>query len=151
MMNKIKITAAVILFPLLLSLVAQGATWQHKKKRRGHVKKMETVSIGKWGGRHVGMDVTSDGAQLDFDCAHATITQPLTLDASGSFDVQGLYMAEHGGPTRMGEDQDGKPAHFKGRLAGTTMTLTVTIDGAANAIGSFTLELGKYPRITKCM
>jgi hypothetical protein len=144
-------TALVILFPLLLSLVAQGASGQSRKKRRGHVKKMETVSIGKWGGNHIGMDVTSGGAQLDFDCAHATITQPIQLDGNGNFDAPGLYAQEHGGPVRMGEDQDGKPARFKGRVTGKTLTLTITLDGSAESIGSYTLELGKFSRIRKCM
>jgi hypothetical protein len=150
-MSKIRIIAAVVILPLLISLIAEGATGQSKKKRRGHVKKVETVTIGTWGGRHVGMQVTGDGAQLDFDCAHATITQPLKLNSDGSFDAQGLYVKEHGGPVRSDEDQSGQPAHFKGKLTGQTMTLTITLEGTAEAIGPFTLEHGKYARIFKCM
>lgn len=150
-MNKIRTTAALIILTLLVTTAAQGAVWQSKKKRRSQVKKMETVSIGKWGGRHVGMDVTGDGAQLDFDCAHATINQPLTLDGGGNFDVKGFYVQEHGGPVRSDEDQSGQPARFKGRVAGKTLTLTVTLDSSAQSIGTFTLEHGKYPRIVKCM
>jgi hypothetical protein len=150
-MNKIRMTALVILFPLLLSLTAQGADGQSKKKRRGHAKKMETVSVGRWGGNHIAIDVTSSGAQLDFDCAHATITEPIQLDANGNFNVPGLYAQEHGGPVRMGEDQDGKPAHFKGRITGKTLTLTITLDGSSEAVGSYTLEQGKFSRIRKCM
>jgi hypothetical protein len=150
-MKKIRLIAVVILFPLLLSLVAEGATWQDKKKRRGHVKKMETVSIGHWGGQHVGMEVTGEGATLDFDCAHATINQPLTVNANGSFDVSGFYTQEHGGPVRSNEDQSGQPAHFKGRLTGKSLSLTITLEGSSASIGPFTLELGKTPRIFKCM
>ena len=150
-MNKIRIIAAVILFPLLLSLAAQGASWQSRKKRPKPIKKMETVSIGKWGGRHVGMEVTADGAQLDFACAHATINQPLQLDAGGNFDVQGRYTKEHGGPVRSDEDQNGAAARFKGHFEGKTLTLSITLDGSDEAIGTFTLEHGKYSRIFKCM
>lgn len=150
-MNKIRIIAAVILLPLLLSLAAQGASWQSRKKRLKPIKKMETVSTGKWGGRHVGMDVTADGAQLDFDCAHATINQPLKLDGGGNFDVQGLYTKEHGGPVRSDEDQSGAAARFKGHFAGKTLTLTITLDSSGETFGPFTLEHGKYPRIFKCM
>jgi hypothetical protein len=123
-MNKMKIAAAVIVLPLLLALIAQGANLQSKKKRRGHVKKVDTISIGKWGGMHIGMEVTGEGARLDFDCAQATISQPLKVGADGSFNVPGLYLAEHGGPVRSNENQTGKPAHFKGRVAGKTMTLS---------------------------
>jgi hypothetical protein len=97
------------------------------------------------------MEVTGDGAQLDFDCANATITQPLTLDGNGNFNAAGKYMQEHGGPVRLGEDQSGKPAHFKGRVTGKTLTLTITLDGASESIGPYTLELGKFARIMKCM
>lgn len=150
-MNKIRIIAAAILFPLLLSLAAQGASWQSRKKRPKPIKKMETVSIGKWGGRHIDMEVTAEGAQLDFDCAHATINQPLKLDGAGNFDVQGRYMREHGGPVRSDEDQDGAQARFKGHIAGKTLTLTITLDGSTESLGPFTLEHGKYSRIVKCM
>ena len=150
-MNKIRIIAALILFPLLLSLVAQGAGWQSRKKRRGPVKKMETLSIGSWGGRHVRMEVTDRGAELDFDCAHASINQPLKTDAQGHFNVRGLYVKEHGGPVRSDEDQSGQPAHFKGQVSGKTLTLTVALDDSSESIGPFTLEFGKYSRIMKCM
>lgn len=150
-MIKSRTIAALILFPLLLSLLAQGATEQSKKKRRGHVKKMETVSIGNWGGPHIRMDVAGEGARIEFDCAHAIINQPLTLNAGGSFDAQGHYVREHGGPVRSDEGQDGQPAHFKGSVTGKTMTLTITLDGSAEALGPYTLELGKPTRIVKCM
>lgn len=150
-MKKLRLTAAAILFPLLISFFAQGATSQGKKKRRGHVKKMETVSIGTWGGRHVGMEVTGEGATLDFDCAHAIIEQPIKLDANGSFNVPGRYFQERGGPVRSDADQSGQPAHFKGSLAGKTLTLTVMLDGSSGSVGPFTLEFGKFPRVFKCM
>jgi hypothetical protein len=150
-MNKTRIIAAIILFPLLLSLTAQGAGRQSRKKRRAPVKKMETVSIGRWGGGRVGMQVTADGAELDFDCAHAVINQPLNLDSGGNFDVQGRYMKEHGGPVRSDENQDGQAARFKGHFAGKTLTLTITLDDSDESLGPYTLEEGKYPRIVKCM
>jgi hypothetical protein len=156
-MRKFRIIAAFIILPLLLSLVAFGAASQSRKKRRGHVekteavKKMETVSTGNWGGPHIRMDVTGEGAFIDFDCAHAMINQPLALNASGGFTAQGRYVREHGGAMRSDENQDGQPAHFTGRVAGKTLTLTITIDGSSEDIGTYTLELGKPTRIVKCM
>lgn len=150
-MKRIGTLATVISLLLMVSLIAQGATWQSKKKRPRPAKKMETVSIGSWGGMHVGMEVDANGAQLDFDCAHATITQPLKLDTNGNFDAEGLYVRERGGPVHSNDDQSGQPAHFKGRLNGNSLTLTILIEGAAEPIGPFTLEFGKYARVFKCM
>jgi hypothetical protein len=73
------------------------------------------------------------------------------VNANGSFDVSGFYKQEHGGPVRSDEDQSGQPAHFKGRLTGKSLTLTITLESSSASIGPFTLELGKTPRIFKCM
>ncbi|HEX8493386.1 MAG TPA: hypothetical protein VF658_11130 [Pyrinomonadaceae bacterium] len=150
-MYKLRIIAAIIIFPLLVSLAAQANIGQSRKKRLGAAKRMETVSIGDWGGQHVQMEVSRDGAQLDFDCAHATISQPLKLDRSRRFDVKGFYAQEHGGPIRADEDQNGSPARFKGSLNGKTLTLMVTLEGSAESIGPFTLRFGQAPRIVKCL
>lgn len=151
-MKRIGTLATIIAILLMVSFVAQGAAWQSKKKKRQRpVTKMGTVSIGRWGGMHVGMEVDANGAQLDFDCAHATITQPLKLDANGNFDVEGLYVRERGGPVRSNEDQSGQRAHFKGRLNGNSLTLTIVLADAAEPIGTYTLEFGKYGRVFKCM
>ena len=150
-MYKLRIGAAITIFTMLVCLAAPAEAWQSRKKRRGATKKMETVKIGAWGGAHVQMEVNRDGAQLDFDCAHATINQPLKLDRSRRFDVPGLYAQEHGGPIRADEDQSGRPARFKGNLNGKTLTLTVTLDGSAESIGTFTLRFGQLPRVVKCL
>lgn len=150
-MHKLRIIAAITIFTVLIPLAAQTEAGQSKKKRRGATKRAEAVSIGAWGGRHVLMEVRRDGAQLDFDCAHATINQPLRLDRGRKFDVPGLYVREHGGPIRADEDQSGSPARFKGHITGKTLTLTVTLDGSTDVIGTFTLRLGQTPRVLKCL
>ena len=41
------------------------------------------------GGQHVELEVTAEGATLEFDCASGTITQPLQVDAQGNFQDYG--------------------------------------------------------------
>ena len=106
------------------------------------------VPTGSWGGDHIALDVTGTGAQVNFDCAHGTLVQPLTLDSSGQFGVPGTYTPE-GGPTPQFEQRI--PAVYSGRLQGKTLTLTVTLTGSSQALGSFTLTWGRTPTITKCL
>jgi hypothetical protein len=150
-MKTLKTTTAIILFLLSVTVLADGSSLQSRKKHRGRVKKMETVSIGNWGGQHVRLEVTDSGAELDFDCAHGTIKSVLKLDRDGNFDVEGFYARERPGPLREDENQNGEPARFKGHVAGQKMTLTVMLTGTSKTVGTYTLELGKRARIVKCM
>ena len=105
------------------------------------------VPQGSWGGEHVAVTVTSTGARVEFDCAHGTLTQPLTLDSNGQFGVAGTFTRE-GGPTPVIEPA--VPATYSGRLQGTILRLTVTLSGSNQPLDTFTLAQGRTPTITKC-
>src|SRR5262249_61808730 len=45
------------------------------------------VPTGVWGGQHIHAQITENGAELEFDCAHGSIPQAITLDSKGRFDV----------------------------------------------------------------
>jgi len=109
------------------------------------------VVAGTWGGAHIGLEVTEKGAEVEFDCAHGTIAQPLLLDRQRRFDVKGVYIQEHGGPVREGEAAGGRPARYAGRVDSSTMTLTVTLTDTNEKIGTFTLTSGKVPVLRKCL
>jgi hypothetical protein len=113
--------------------------------------KERTLATGTWGGDHLNLESTADGATLEFDCGHGTIAGRLVVDENGRFSMKGRYVREHGGPTRQGEDQSGEPATYSGTSDGKTMTLTVTIDGTNEVIGTFTLTHGKMGRVRKCL
>ncbi len=110
----------------------------------------QAVLTGVWGGPGVSVTVTSSGATIEFDCAHATIAQPLMLDASGRFTASGIYVQEHGGPIAPGPE-DSHPAVYRGTVQGSTMGLTVTLTDTAQTVGTFTAVLGAAPRIVKCL
>jgi hypothetical protein len=99
----------------------------------------------------IAMEVTESGARIEYDCAHGTISQPLLLDAEGRFDVKGHHFREHGGPVREGEESNGQPVRYSGRVTGDTMTLAVTPEGSDTAFSSHTLVRGKPGRLRKCL
>lgn len=77
-----------------------------------------SVATGTWGGDHIGLEVTDKGAQVDFDCAHGSIDEPLTLDSDGRFGAKGSYAPEGPGPQREDQSGQGRPARYAGRVQG---------------------------------
>ena len=109
------------------------------------------LPAGAWGGSHIRLDVTEEGATVELDCAHGTIRGPILPGADGRFEAAGTYVQEHGGPEREGEEREGRPARYSGRVEGSTLTLTIALNGADETIGTFTLARGKAARLTKCL
>jgi hypothetical protein len=105
---------------------------------------------GAWGGEHVSLQVTERGATVEFDCAHATITQRIVPDSRGRFSVAGNYFEEHGAPVRAGGESDGDAANFSGRVEGKTLKLNVTHAATGEIIGNFTLTYLQEPALVKC-
>jgi hypothetical protein len=115
----------------------------------GEVRK-KGLPVGPWGGEHISVQVTERGATIEYDCAHATINQRITLDRRGRFDVSGMQVQEHGGPVRQNEQSTGYPARFAGQVNGKTMKLSVRNSATKELVGTFTLVYGSDPKIRKC-
>ena len=113
--------------------------------------RMDNVLTGMWGGEHMRLEVSSSGARIEYDCAHGTIDQPMTLDSNGYFDVRGVHVKERGGPIRQGERSDALPARYTGRVQDQTMTITVMLTDSKEIAGTFTLSYGKTTRLRKCL
>jgi hypothetical protein len=101
-----------------------------------------------WGGAHVRMEVTNDGATLEFDCATGSITEP--LPSEGKFSVKGTFTPEHGGPIRQNEASRTTPATYSGTIEGDTMDLRIEISGKETRVESYKLVRGQAGRIVKC-
>jgi hypothetical protein len=106
---------------------------------------------GQWGADGISVQITDDGAEINYDCAHGSITEKIVADRDGKFTVKGVHVREHPGPVREDEDQSGQPATYRGSISGNTMTLTVTLSGSDETVGTFKLTRGKGGRIRKCM
>lgn len=147
---------SIAMLPLLILMVWQDAACQHRqqhhqKKHRAAISKMSKLQTGIWGGTHIGIEVTESGAQLNYDCAHGSIDQPIVLDKNGRFEVNGTHTKEQGGPLRPGNENSGQRARYTGAVTGQTMTFTVTLTDTKETIGTFTVAHGQRPRIVKCL
>ena len=107
------------------------------------------VASGAWGGEHIVLKVSEKGADVEFDCAHGQVAQPITLDKQGDFDAGGTFTPEHGGPVRRDENTPSASARYSGHVDGDTMSLTVTL--GTEKVGTYTLVRGSRPRLTKCL
>lgn len=107
------------------------------------------LPTGTWGGPHIRLEVTARHTTIEYDCAHATIDQPIILDRQGRFSVSGKQFPEHGGPVRQ-EDEEGHPARFSGQVKGNAMALRVENSTTRELIGNFTVVYGAEPRLFKC-
>src|SRR6266849_1465533 len=107
------------------------------------------ITTGAWGREHVVLKVSEKGADVEFDCAHGQVTQPIPVDKHGDFDVAGTFTPEHGGPVRRDENTPPASARYSGHVDGDTMSLTVTL--GKEKVGIYTLIRGSRPRLTKCL
>jgi hypothetical protein len=107
------------------------------------------IATGAWGGEHILLRVSEKGADVEFDCGHGQVTQSITLDKHGDFDVAGTFTPEHGGPVRRDENPTSASARYSGHVDGDTMSLTVSL--GKEKVGTYTLIRGSRPRLTKCL
>ena len=107
-----------------------------------------SIAKGTWGGEHIILEASEKGAEVEFDCAHGQVTQPIRLDRHSDFDVAGTFTHEHGGPVRRDENPADVPARYFGHVDGHTMHLTVALD--KEKLGSFTLTHGSLTNLRKC-
>jgi hypothetical protein len=137
-------TQIVVLAALLVFIAGADLALAKKPKR-----KQTPVPTGVWGGQHVRMEVTADGATVEFDCARGSLPRRLTTDANGHFEMSGAYAAENPGPTR--EDVAGDTnAVYRGTVKGDHMELTVSVNGVGAGEQAYRLTHGQEFRMTKC-
>ena len=98
------------------------------------------------------MEVTKTGAKVEYDCAFGKIDEPLLTDKNGNFEARGTHVFERGGPLEIGEPPPKRlPAAYRGWTDGSRMSLTVTLLDTGKDVGTFSLGLGRPPRIEKCL
>jgi len=113
-------------------------------------RKMQRIHPGTWGGSHIRIEIGPRSTTIDYDCANGTIDGPFTVDSKGHFNLRGAHNREHGGPIRIDEQPNGRPAIYSGSIKGDTMTLTVKFADTNEVLDTFTLKRGSSGRIVKC-
>ncbi|MBL8188203.1 MAG: hypothetical protein JNK38_09355 [Acidobacteria bacterium] len=110
----------------------------------------EGIPPGQWGGQHISLEITKTGGRLEFDCAHGEFDGRLQPDRQGRFSTEGIYIEEHGGPTRMDNQSAKIPVIYAGQINGGKMKLTIKRKDTQKSLGSFTLKRGEEAFIVKC-
>jgi len=106
------------------------------------------MPTGLWGGDHIALTVEDRSAHVELDCAHGDI--PIRLP-DAPFTVAGTFVRERGGPIRVDETADSRPATYVASTAGSVMTLTIRLTDSGELVGTFTLTRGSSGRVVKCL
>ncbi len=104
---------------------------------------------GSWGGEGIGLEITEEGARVEYDCAHGTVDHRIVPDRRGRFEARGMHSEERGGPAREAP-VGGYPVRYAGRVEGNEMKLKVTRAADGDVIGNFSLIRAREPSIVKC-
>ncbi len=105
-----------------------------------------------WGGNDISMEMTPQGATVQFDCASGVVLEPIKANAKGEFAARGTYTPQHGGPVTLANPPRELPATYKGIIEGDTMRLQVVLADKYKdqAPDPFTLTRGKTGRVVRC-
>jgi hypothetical protein len=132
---------------LVVALAVAGAMSPNLQAQTAGVSLGATGTV--WGGKHVALQVTAEGATLQFDCARGTIALPLMVDAHGNFKAKGTFTRERPGPV-MRDGNQAAAAVYSGTLTRDTLHLTIAAGAQSEGMGEYVLTLGKPGRVLKC-
>ena len=142
---------AVVLITACVGLSCAGQMKASRPAQSGAAAPTKAVPNGVWGGEHIRMEVNDSGADIEFDCARGSISQPLELDDKGRFNVQGIYIAETPAPAAVDGSltASGVKATYTGTLSGSSLRLEVFIEGQ-DMPRTFNLVQGDQGHLAKC-
>jgi hypothetical protein len=102
-----------------------------------------------WGGDHVRLVMNEGGADLEFDCAHGEITEPLVADSEGNFNVRGTFSREAGPVPSTGGPAPRK-ASYVGQIVNDKMSFKIQLTDPDQTTETFHLIRGGSGRLWKC-
>ena len=112
--------------------------------------------LGVWGGPHAGLTFQGGLADVVFDCATATIDEPLYAVEGGPFSIKGTYRTGPPGPVKVGQFFQSQGAVFSGDVtkeggknSPQKITFHVTLEDGTT-LGPFTVTDGTPPQLAPC-
>ena len=102
-----------------------------------------------WGGAHVQLLMTANGAEVEFDCARGRLNSKIKPDTEGNFDVEGTFRKE-GGPIRTDQADSGRVVRYVGKIVGDTMSFKIQFSDSNQKTETFSVTRGKIGRLWKC-
>ena len=151
-------TPSVFAVAFLFAVISLAAICRHGQRANAMQSHSTTssrpeviqIEKGTWGGKHIGLEITDNGATIEFDCAHGTVDQRIEGDSNGVLDLRGTYVRESPGPARQRDREDSHPARYTGRVEGKSMTITITLTDTGETVGTFKSTQGALPKVFKC-
>lgn len=107
--------------------------------------------FGSWGGRHVGLELTSTAGTLEYDCAAGRIDGSVVTGPDGRFTANGTHTPRIGGPEREGEVRSSYPARYSGSVRRDRMILRVDVPTKGLTIGPYELRRNAEPILMRCL
>jgi hypothetical protein len=109
-----------------------------------------TVQAGTWRGNGAVLTTTAEQSRIDVGTGLAVIKGPLKTDAKGNFKVMGMFEAYEPGPQRADVAPKMHLAHIQGRVTGTTIALTMHVDGE-RAMRKYVFTQGRVAKLIRPM
>jgi len=108
------------------------------------------LPLGNWGGENAGMIVSDTAMHVHIGCTYGDASGRVPVGTGGQFDVTGSYMLR-AYPIAVGPTV---PARFTGRLDGSKVTITATVDDTVRdttvVLGPVTVTYGVEAKLGPC-
>ena len=150
-MNLLRKIFRLVLLTVLVTVSIVGINAQNNSsKTLGKQTRVKNAVKGIWGGKHIRLEITDSGANLEFDCAHAVVIRPIIPDKNGYFSIFADYTPESFGPVLRDSPVQSYRVKISAQIRNRKMTLTIKRQSTNKLLGTFMLAQNQEPFLVKC-
>lgn len=110
----------------------------------------KSMPAGEWGGQSLHLEVTAQGATLEFDCASGKMLEPLVVDTKAISVPMELFNPGISGPARKDVQPASQATLYTGTIDGDTMRVEFTLPGNSQPEGPLTPARGSQGHLRRC-